>query len=502
MRTVLLTSLLLAASSSSCAAPGGGQGPERPARRPNILLVVSDDHAAHALSCYGGKLDRTPGLDRLAAEGMRFDRAFVTNALCGPSRATVLTGRYSHVNGFAQNDQRFDAGQWTVARALQQAGYATAAVGKWHLEANPVDAGFDRGIVLPGQGRYTDPFFLVDGKRTKVDGYASERITDFAIQWLQERPADKPFFLFLGHKAPHREWSPPPHLLAEYRSRTFAEPATLFDDHATRSDAARIATMTVARDLTRTDVKMDVPPGLEGADRVRWHYQRYIQDYLATVRGMDEQVARLLSWMDEHGLAEDTIVVYTSDNGFFLGDHGFYDKRFMYEESMRVPLLVRWPGVVQPGTAQQAMTLNTDFAATLLEAAGAPVPEGLQGRSLVPLLQGRQPADWRDDAYYHYYEHLATHNVHEHYGVRTATHKLIRFPHLDAWELYDLVADPEELVNVAPDPSYAAVRRDLEQRLARLRAELRVPAEGAAQVRGPAPPTVTAPGPARSRRPS
>ena len=481
MRNAILATLTLGLVVASCAAPAPtGQG-TKPARKPNILLIVSDDHAAHALSCYGGKLDRTPGLDRLAAEGMRFDRAFVTNALCGPSRATILTGKYSHVNGFARNEQKFDAAQWTVARALQQAGYATAAVGKWHLEANPVDAGFDRGIVLPGQGRYTDPFFLVDGKRTKVEGYASERITDFAIQWLQERPADKPFFLFLGHKAPHREWAPPPHLLAEYRSRTFAEPATLFDDHATRTDAARIATMTVARDLTRTDVKMDVPEGLEGADRVRWHYQRYIQDYLATVRGMDEQVGRLLSWMDEHGLAEDTIVVYTSDNGFFLGDHGFYDKRFMYEESMRVPLLVRWPGMVRQGSVQQAMTLNTDFAATLLEAAGAPAPQDLQGRSLVPLLQGAEPEGWRDAAYYHYYEHLATHNVHEHYGVRTATHKLIRFPHLDAWELYDLAADPEELVNVAADPAHAAVRAQLEQRLAQLRAELHVPAEAAAR---------------------
>jgi len=481
MRNAILATLTLGLVVASCAAPAPtGQG-AKPARKPNILLIVSDDHAVHALSCYGGKLDRTPGLDRLAAEGMRFDRAFVTNALCGPSRATILTGKYSHVNGFARNEQKFDAAQWTVARALQQAGYATAAVGKWHLEANPVDAGFDRGIVLPGQGRYADPFFLVDGKRTKVDGYASERITDFAIQWLQERPADKPFFLFLGHKAPHREWAPPPHLLAEYRSRTFAEPATLFDDHATRTDAARIATMTVARDLTRTDVKMDVPEGLEGADRVRWHYQRYIQDYLATVRGMDEQVGRLLSWMDEHGLAEDTIVVYTSDNGFFLGDHGFYDKRFMYEESMRVPLLVRWPGMVRQGSVQQAMTLNTDFAATLLEAAGAPAPQDLQGRSLVPLLQGAEPEGWRDAAYYHYYEHLATHNVHEHYGVRTATHKLIRFPHLDAWELYDLAADPEELVNVAADPAHAAVRAQLEQRLAQLRAELHVPAEAVAR---------------------
>lgn len=481
MRTAIHAILGLACALSSCAVPAPSSAAAKPARRPNILLIVSDDHAAHALSCYGGKLDRTPGLDRLAAEGMRFDRAFVTNALCGPSRATMLTGKYSHVNGFARNEQKFDATQWTVARALQQAGYATAAVGKWHLDANPVDAGFDRGVVLPGQGRYTDPFFLVDGKRTKVDGYTSERITDFAIQWLEERPADKPFFMFLGHKAPHREWTPPPHLLAEYRNRTFAEPATLFDDHATRTDAARIATMTVARDLTRTDVKMDVPQGLEGAERVRWHYQRYIQDYLATARGMDEQVGRLLAWMDEHGLAEDTIVVYTSDNGFFLGDHGFYDKRFMYEESMRVPLLVRWPGKVAPGSVQQAMALNTDFAATMLEAAGAEAPQDLQGRSLVPLLQGAEPEGWRDAAYYHYYEHLSTHNVHEHYGVRTATHKLIRFPHLDAWELYDLTADPGEMVNVAADPAHAAVRAQLEQRLAQLRAELHVPAEAAAR---------------------
>lgn len=457
-----LLSLLAACTSGPRAAP----------RRPNIVLIFSDDHAAHALSCYGGTLDRTPQLDRLAAQGARFTQAFVSNSLCGPSRACVLTGKYGHRNGFVQNGQTFDGGQWTVARELTEAGYATAAVGKWHLGIDPREAGFQRGVVLPGQGRYVDPVFLVDGARTVVPGYATDAITDQAIAWLQERPRDRPFFLMVGHKAPHREWTPPDRLVDAYRARTFAEPATLFDDHATRLDGARNTEMTVARHLTRTDVKLDPPTDLQGDALTRWYYQRYIQDYLACVQALDENVGRLVDWLDGNGLRDDTVVIYTTDNGFFLGDHGWYDKRWMYEESMRVPLIVRWPGRTRPGSVVDAMTTNVDFAPTFLAAAEAPPPPGLQGRDLTPVLAGAVPADWRRSVYYRYYEFPGTHSVALHWGVRTADHKLIWFPEQQGWELYDLRRDPQELRNVAADPMYAAVRRELEVELARLRAEL------------------------------
>lgn len=470
MNTLLArrSSFVLAAVSMLAALPG--QQSDAVRQRPNIVLIVSDDHAAHAVSAYDDRLDRTPCLDRLATEGMRFDRALVSNSLCGPSRATILTGRYSHAHGFTRNEQRFDGSQWTLPQALQDAGYQTAVIGKWHLGSEPT--GCDHWCVLPGQGRYVDPVFVTAAGRQAEDGYVTDRITDHALAWLAQRDPARPFFLWVGHKAPHREWTPPPDLAAQYRERTFAEPATLFDDWATRSAAGRDSAMSIARHLTRTDVKQDPPPDLAGDDLTRWYLQRYLQDYLACAQSMDRNVGRLLDWLAAHDLTRDTLVVYTSDNGFFLGDHGLYDKRFMYEESLRVPLLVRWPGVIAGGSTSAALVGNQDLAPTLLAAAGVPPPGDLHGRDLAPLWQPGEPPAWRTSFYYRYYEHLVVHGVPAHCGVRTATHKLIWFPSLAAFELFDLRADPHELRNLAGDAAHADLLAELQGELRRLQAEL------------------------------
>ncbi|MCC6781543.1 MAG: sulfatase-like hydrolase/transferase [Planctomycetes bacterium] len=444
-------------------------------RRPNILFIYSDDHAAHALSCYGSTINVTPNLDRLATEGMRFANCFATNAICGPARASVLTGKYSHRNGFARNEQTFDGDQWTFPKALRTAGYATALIGKWHLSSDP--QGFDHWSILPGQGLYHDPWFLENGERRRLKGYVTDLITSQTLAWLErwrteDRAKDKPFLLMCQHKAPHRNWQP-----AERHAQLFADqeiplPATFDDDWSQRSAAAAGTTMTIERHLTENDVKGKAPDGLDAAARKRWLYQRYIKDYLRCIAAVDESVGSVLEWLDAHGLAEDTIVVYSSDQGFFLGDHGWYDKRFMYEEALRAPLLVRWPKHVAAGTTCESFVLNVDFAPSFLELAHAELPADLQGRSITPLLRGATPADWRRSMYYRYYEYPDPHDVRPHFGVRTERHKLIRFPDLDAWELFDLSADPHELVSRHDDPAYATVRAELELELARLQAEL------------------------------
>ena len=440
-------------------------------RRPNIVLIYSDDHAAHALSCYGSAINTTPNLDRLATEGMRFTNCFATNAICGPARASVLTGKYSHRNGFARNEQTFDGDQWTFPKAMQAAGYATALIGKWHLSSDP--QGFDRWFVLPGQGIYHDPWFLDQGERKRVPGYVTDIITERTLDWLENgRPKDKPFLLMCQHKAPHRNWEP-----AERHATLFDDvdvplPATFDDDWSDRSSAAANTTMTIERHLTEKDVKGRPPDGLDDAARKRWHYQRYIKDYLRCVAAVDESVGRVLAWLDEHGIADDTIVVYSSDQGFFLGDHGWYDKRFMYEEALRAPLMVRWPKHVAAGSVCESFVLNVDFAPAFLELAGVPIPADVQGRSFVPLLSGSTPGDWRRSMYYRYYEYPDPHDVRPHFGVRTERHKLIRFPDVDAWELFDLVSDPHELHSVHDDPAYAEVRASLEQEIVRLQHEL------------------------------
>ena len=419
------------------------------------------------MSCYGSTLNRTPNLDALAAQGMRLDRAFVTNSLCGPSRACILTGKYSHVHGFLENDKKFDGSQWNFAKDLQRNGYATAWVGKWHLESEP--QGFDWHDILPGHGIYVDSPFLVMGKSTPSKGYVTDVITDKAIDWLQRVRTDQPFCLVVGHKAPHRSWVPDQAHQTEFASRTIPEAPTLLDDYATRSAAAAEARMRVSSDLTKTDVKGDPPVGLQGDARTRWYYQRYMQDYLACVQSLDDNVGRLLAWLDAHGHRDDTLIVYTSDNGFFLGDHGFYDKRFAYEESLRVPMLIRWPGVTPAGSHSDAMALNIDLAATALDAAGLPAPAAVQGRSLRAVATGTPPRDWRQSIYYHYYEYPEPHHVQPHLAVRTATHKLIWFPQIAAFELYDLVHDPRELRNLAGLPEAAAIEQDLRRQLEALR---------------------------------
>lgn len=490
MKTLLLA-LLLAAVVSPLA------GAEAAARRPNILFLMSDDHAAHAISAYSGRINQTPHLDRLAREGMRFDRCFAVNSICSPSRATILTGKYSHLNGVPAFN-RFDGSQPTVAKYLQAAGYHTAMIGKWHLGSDPT--GFDYWIVLPGQGLYHDPAFLEPTGRRVIKGYATDIITDLSIEFLRKRPKDKPFFLMCHHKAPHRPWEPDDKHAKLYEDRDIPEPATLRDDYAGRADAAREAAMTIARDLTRRDLKLTPPAGLTGTNRqqwlnhkptevtlevngqprtltgeelFRWKYQRYIKDYLRCIASVDDNVGRLLDFLDQEGLRDNTVVIYTSDQGFFLGDHGWYDKRFMYEESIQMPFLVRWPGVARPGSTQAAMALNTDFAPTFLDAAGLPTPADMQGRSLLPLLRGQRPADWRTSWYYRYYHDPGDHNTRAHYGVRTETHKLIYFWKKDQWELYDLVKDPEELRNVYTDPACADTVAKLKQELQRLKKEVR-----------------------------
>ncbi len=476
--------------------------PAAAADRPNFVFVFSDDHAFQALSAYGHplKLLDTPHLDRLAKSGMRLDRCLVPNSICGPSRATVLTGKYSHANGFYHNTgQRFDGSQPTMPKMLQAAGYQTAVIGKWHLESDPT--GFDHWHVLPGQGVYYNPPMIRDGRRVKQQGYVTDLITDFSLDWLKQRDKSKPFLLMCQHKAPHREWEPALRHLDHDKGRQYPEPPTLFDDYRGRGRAEREQDMTIAKTMTARDLKLTPPAGLtpeqrtawdayyeprnqafreaklEGEELVRWKYQRYLHDYLGCVKAVDESVGRLLDYLDAEGLTDNTVVVYASDQGFFLGEHGWFDKRWAFEESLRTPCLVRWPGVTVPGTASAAMTSTLDFAPTFLDAAGVPVPGDLHGRSLRPVLAGTPPADWRKSFYYHYYEHPGPHAVRKHYAVVTDRYKLIRFyePGGEAWELFDRQTDPQELTDVADKPGYAAVRKELEAELARLRAELKVP---------------------------
>ena len=368
-------------------------------KRPNILFIMSDDHAAHAISAYGSLVNHTPNLDRLAKEGLRFDRCFAVNSICTPSRATILTGKYSHLNGVPAFNQ-FDDSQPNVAKYLQAAGYHTGMIGKWHLGSDPT--GFDNWIVLPGQGVYFDPEFLVPEGRKVLKGYVTDIITDLAIDFIKNRPMDRPFFLMCHHKAPHRSWEPDQEHKAQFADKTIPEPATLRDDYATRMDALHENRQRVFEDLTRRDLKLTPPENLKGAERSgwldtkpteveitvagerktligealnKWKYQRYMQDYLACIQSVDDNVGRLLDWLDANGLRENTIVIYTSDQGFFLGDHGLFDKRFMYEPSIRMPFLVRWPGVIKPDSVEDALAINPDFAPTFLDAAGISVPE-------------------------------------------------------------------------------------------------------------------------------
>jgi arylsulfatase A-like enzyme len=445
---------------------------------PNIIFIMSDDHAAHAVGAYGSRLIKTPNIDRLAKEGMRLENCFVTNSICTPSRAAILTGKYAHINGVPVFNH-IDNSQTMLQTYLQLAGYYTGIIGKWHLGANdpkrPDDGkptGFDYWNILPGQGAYFDPVMIEMGQRKKLTGYATDIITDLAIEFINRRPQNKPFFLMYHHKAPHRNWQPDEKHKKQFENVNVPEPETFNDDYATRSDAARTATMRIDRDLNDNDLKMKPPDGLSGVELKRWKFQRYMRDYLACIASVDDNVGRLLDWLDRNGLTENTIVIYSSDQGFFLGEHNFFDKRFMYEESLRMPFLIRWPGRIRAGSINNRIVLNVDFAPTLLAAAGQSAPLDMQGRSFLPLLQGGKLKDWRTSMYYRFY-HPGHHNVAAHYGVRTDRYKLIYFNKLDQWELFDLKKDPHEMKNVYRDAAYAGTVKKLKTELHRLKKELK-----------------------------
>jgi len=457
--------------------------------RPNIVFVMADDHAAHAISAYGSQVNHTPGIDRLAAEGMRFGACFCTNSLCSPSRAAILTGTYNHINGVTSNSSQFDARQPTFVSLLHATGYQTFLSGKWHLGHGGIHdpVGFDDWSVLPGQGRYRDPEFLEPSRQTLVrPGYVTDLITERAIDWLSSRDRSRPFCVLVQHKAPHEPWEPAARHARYSSDEGVPEPATLRDDYGGRGSPAREATMRIARDMPEEDFKTAVPAEFTGDAELRWRYQRYMEDYVRCVAALDENVDRLLSFLDEDGITSNTVVVYTSDQGFFLGDHGWYDKRFMYEESLRMPLIVRYPQEVAPGSVSRRMALNVDFAPTLLELAAVPVPDFMQGRSLRPVLQGEAPADWRTSMYYRYWVHLdVAHHVWAHYGVRTDRYKLIYYyaepcgqsgakdePRPPEWELFDLEHDPQELHSVYHDPAYTRVVQELTEELRRLQTDL------------------------------
>jgi len=472
--------------------------------RPNLLFVMSDDHAAHAISAYTTgdrparparpQINHTPHLDRIAEGGMRFDSCFCTNSICTPSRASVLTGTYNHVNGATTRVTPMDNTLDTFPKRLQAAGYQTALFGKWHLGHGPDHdpTGFDRWRVLPGQGHYHNPVMLqprADGRGHDVverGGYVTDLITDDALRWLDRRDPDRPFALLVHHKAPHRSWEPSREHFTLFDDVDIPEPETMRDDHQGRAEVVQAMRMRLMDLDPVVDLKATVPPGLTEDEEVRWRYQRYIKDYLRTIASVDDNVGRLLDRLDDEGIADDTIVVYTSDQGFFLGDHGWFDKRMMYEESVAMPLLVRYPRAVAAGSVCDDLALNVDFAPTFLELAGVDVPDDMQGTSLVPLLEGERPTDWQDSMYYRYWMHDdAIHRVPAHYGVRTRTHKLIGYYNdpleqagargpagTPEWELFDLEADPWELHNVIGDPAYRDVALELQAELSRLQAEV------------------------------
>ncbi len=493
-------------------------------KQPNILFLFSDDHALNAISSYGGPLKDvapTPNIDRIANEGALFQNSFCANSICGPSRASILTGKHSHKNGFLRNSREpFDQSQWTVAKALQGSGYSTAVIGKWHLKSNPV--GFDYWEILPGQGSYYNPAFIqMNGKTEKFEGYATDLATDKAINWLDKRDSDKPFFLMCQHKAPHRTFSPALRHLGAFDDVEIPEPDSLFDDYKNRSELLAANEMEIDRHFDwaydvklRKDEMGDVKlPGsnrygtpeynrmsdaqkkvwdahfspknraflddfsagkLSHKDVVKWKYQRYIKNYLATVKAVDESVGRMLRYLDDNDLAENTVIIYSSDQGFFLGEHGWYDKRWMFEESFKMPFIIRWPGVVKPGARPKALIQNIDYAPTFLEMAGQDAPAEIQGRSIVPLLKDENADGWRESLYYAYYE-LGEHRVPQHFGVRTHQHKLIYFPGTDEWHLFDLKKDPQEMRNVHDDPAYAETVKAMRAEYDRLREEYEAP---------------------------
>ncbi|HAE12293.1 MAG TPA: sulfatase [Opitutae bacterium] len=470
------------------------------AKKPNILFIFTDDHAPHAIGAYGSKLIETPNLDRIAREGMTFDRCYVTNSICAPARAVILSGRHSFHNGQMTNGDVFDGSQVTFPKLLRKAGYETALIGKWHLKSDPT--GFDRYEVLYGQGSYYNPRMKKDGKEVKHVGYTTDIITDLSLKWLkEERDPDKPFMLMSQHKAPHGRWEPALRHLGALDDVEIPEPKTLFDDYAGRTSSAREHKMGILEHLgdarlmlkysskftpeqfkvfdgyfrPRNESFLAKRASMNKKELTRWHYQRWIRNYLLCAKAVDENVGRLLQYLDESGLAKDTVVIYASDQGFYLGDHGWFDKRWMYELSYRMPLLVRWPGTVRAKARNGDLTSNLDFAQTFLDLAGAKADPKMQGKSLLPLLKGKTPGGWRESLYYHYHEG-GGHGVARHEGVKTARHKLIHFYEKKEWELFDLEKDPDEMKSVYGNPAYAKVQDDLLRELERLKQKHKVPA--------------------------
>jgi arylsulfatase A-like enzyme len=480
--------------------------------RPNIIFIMADDHARQAIGCYGSRINQTPNIDRIANEGMRFENCFVTNSICAPSRAAILTGKYSHINGLRDNRDEFDGSQITFPKLLQQAGYQTALIGKWHLKTTP--KGFDYWKILRGQGSYYNPTFIEMGDTVQYEGYTTTLITDFAIQTLDKFEKEKPFCLLYHHKAPHRNWMPDLKHLSLYDGVDIAAPETFFDSYETRSDAARKQDMEIINLYNSMDMKINprgdsleysggnknfdavmawdntyhslrenqrrmwdaayepknkvfLEANLSGKELALWKYQRYIKDYLRCVASVDESIGRILDYLDQTGLSENTIVIYTSDQGFFLGEHGWYDKRFMYEESLGIPLLIRYPKEIKAGTISKKMVLNLDFCPTILEFAEVTIPEDVQGESLRPMLRGEELKKWRQSMYYHYYEYPhGWHDVKKHYGIRTERYKLIHFyDDIDAWELYDLEIDPLEIDNIYGRAESSDIRISLKKEL-------------------------------------
>lgn len=471
-------------------------------KRPNIIFIISDDHAYQAISAYGGRLAEiapTPNIDRIAHSGMLFTNCLVTNSICGPARATILTGKYSHKNGFLDNTfgTKFDFTQQTFGELLQAAGYKTGVLGKLHLGDKP-SKGFDYIDILPGQGSYYNPIFINENGQYSLEGYTTEIITQKAIDWIdQVKSGDQPFMLFLGHKSPHRPWQPGPNELGMFENVEIPEPESLFDDYSGNREVAGMNFMSISESMKmEQDLKMTPNPqagfteeqqkawdavygpiykkykeaNLTGDDLTRFKYQRYMRDYLGSVAGVDKGVGKVLDYLQEAGLDENTIVIYTSDQGFYLGEHGWFDKRWMYKESLKTPLLVKWPGKIDAGTVNHRLVSNLDFAETFLDIAQADIPMDMQGKSLLPLLVNENQKEWREAHYYHYYEHPSEHDVRRHYGITTDRYKLIHFYYdLDKWELYDLKKDPNEMNNIYGDKAYAKIQSELHLELDKLR---------------------------------
>lgn len=501
---VLVSAILVSLNTTQCSA-----------KQPNILFVFSDDHAPQAISAYGSKINQTPNLDRIAKDGAIFQNSFCANSICGPSRACILTGKHSHLNGFLRNGNKFDGSQTTFPKLMQQAGYQTAVIGKWHLSTDPT--GFDHWEILPGQGDYYNPNLIqMDRTRKRYEGYCTDIITENALAWLKKRDPNKPFMLMCQHKAPHRNWSPPERHFSLYKDTDVPEPDSLFDDYAGRSKLLKQNEMSLKNDfywghdckfngenlfpehfkgrlpnreyMRMTDAQKAAwdaayqPENEEFIRRMKagemddrailkWKYQRYIKDYLRCIQAVDDGVGKLLDYLDETGLDKDTIVIYSSDQGFYLGEHGWYDKRWMFEESLKMPFLIRWPGVINPGVDAKALIQNIDYGPTFLDVAGAPIPAEMQGRSMVPMLknQGQPSAAWRDAIYYAYYENAVEHNVPVHDGVRTERYKLMFFPRTREWNLFDLEKDPQEMTSMHADPAYATVLAGMQKRYRDLR---------------------------------